>query len=166
MPQSERSMLTLLERLFEIPPSALDVVLSRSADNIAEATRCEKVDVFLHEPDSHCLVAIGTAHTELAQLQKSLGLDRLPIANGDPVAVVYETGVPYCTGAVQDDPTQPSGVVHGMGARSMLAVPIEVGAERRGVLALTTREPNAFGEDDVSLLRIVGAWVGNLVHRS
>gem|GEM_PF-4054320 len=81
MPQPDRRMLTLLERLFEIPPAALDVVLSRSADIITEPTPCEKVDVLLHELDSHCLVAIGTAHTELAQLQKSLGLDRLPIAN-------------------------------------------------------------------------------------
>ncbi len=64
-------MLTLLERLFEIPPAALDVVLSRSADIITEPTQCEKVDVLLHELDSHCLVAIGTAHTELAQLQKA-----------------------------------------------------------------------------------------------
>jgi signal transduction histidine kinase len=166
MPQHDRRMLTLLERLFEIPSSALDVVLSRGADFIAEATECEKVDVFLHELDSNCLVAVGTAHTEMAQVQKSLGLDRLPIANRDPMAVVFETGEPYCNGAIQDDPTQPRGVVEGMGARSMLAVPIEIGAERRGVLALTSRKLNAFAADDLSLLKIVGAWVSNLVHRA
>jgi len=57
-------------------------------------------------------------------------------------------------------------VIHSMGARSMVAVRIEIGGEPRGVLSLTTRQPNAFGEDDLSLLKLVGAWVSNLVHRS
>lgn len=46
----------------------------------------------LHDASSNTLVAVGTTHTELAQLQRSLGLDRLAIANGDPMAVVFETG--------------------------------------------------------------------------
>lgn len=166
MHHADRRMLTLLEGLFEIPPGALDVVLSRGADLIHEATGAEKVDVFLHEPDSHCLVAVGTARTQMAQVQKSLGLDRLPIANADPMAVVFETGSSYLNGAVQDDPTQPKGVIQSMGARSMVAVPMVIGGERRGVLSLCTRKPNAFGEDDLSLLKVIGAWVGNLVQRA
>lgn len=164
--RAEKRLLGLLERLFAIPPAALDVVLNRGADLIHEATGCEKVDVFLYEPPSNCLVAIGTAHTKLAQLQKSLGLDRLPVANGDPVAKVCETGAPYLCGAVETDPTQPRGVVEGMGARSMLAVAFDVGEKGRGVLSLMSRRADAFGEDDLSWLKITGAWIGNLVHRS
>jgi signal transduction histidine kinase len=166
MLQAERRLLNLLERLFEIPPASLDVVLNRGADLIQTATGCEKVDVFLLDPSTQCLVAIGTAHTELGRMQKSLGLDRLPLANGDPMAVVFQAGTPYLSGAVEDDPTQPKGVIEGLGARSMVAVPVEVGGERRGVLSLTSRQPKAFGDSDLSLLKIIGAWVGNLVHRS
>jgi two-component system OmpR family sensor kinase len=158
--------LSLLERLFEIAPTSLDQVLSRSADVIGQSLGAEKVDAFLHDASSNTLVAIGTSHSELAQLQRSLGLDRLAIANGDPTAVVFETGEPYLEGHVERDERHPRGVVEAMGVRSMLAVPLHVDGCLRGVLSLASRREKAFGSEDLSLMKVVSVWVGNLVHRS
>jgi K+-sensing histidine kinase KdpD len=166
MNNTETRMLPLLERLFEIAPMPVDLVLSKSADAISAAFGAEKVDAFLHEVPSNTLVAVGTTRTELAQLQKSLGLDRLPMANADPMAIVFQTGDTYLEGHVDRDERQPRGVIEAMGVRSMLAVPLDVGGVRRGVISLASRREKAFSSDDLKLLKIVGVWVGNLVHRS
>lgn len=159
-------LLALLGQLFEIAPAAVDAVLSRCADLIGAATGAEKVDAFLYDPASSSLVAVGTSHTELARLQRSLGLDRLPLANADPMAVVYETGEAYQHGHIDDDPRQPRGVIENLGVRSMLGLPLEVGGVRRGVISLASQRPNAFSPADLSLMRVVSVWVGGLVHRS
>ena len=166
VPSVENRLLQLLERLFALPPRQVDVVLSDCADLIAEVTGADKVDAFLHEPPTNSLVALGTSRSQVAQLQRSLGLNRLPIANGDPMAVVFTTGDPYHHGHIDRDPTQPRGVVEQLKVRSMLAVPIQVGDVRRGVLSLACREREQFNEQDLALLKVVAGWVGGLVHRS
>jgi signal transduction histidine kinase len=166
MLQHDQRLLALLERLFEIAPMPVDVVLSQCADLIGNVTAAEKVDAFLHDVDSNTLIAVGTAHTPLAQLQKSLGLDRLPIANGDPMSIVFQSGEPYLNGRCDQDPRQPRGVIDAMHIRSMLAVPIEVGGERRGVISLASPKNDAFSAGELSLMRIVAVWVASLMHRS
>ena len=49
MLESEHRLLTLLERLFAIAPTPVDVVLSQCADLIGSVTGSEKVDAFLHD---------------------------------------------------------------------------------------------------------------------
>lgn len=159
-------VLELLERLFALGPLPMDVVLSQSSDLIAQITRCEKVDTFLCDVGTRTLVAVGTSRTELGHLQKRLGLDRLPLANADPMSQVFETGEAYHNGHVEKDSRQPRGIVEGMGVRSMLAVAFEVDGERRGVISLASRRPNAFSDADLMLLKMVAVWIGNLVHRS
>jgi two-component system OmpR family sensor kinase len=162
----ERRILDLLERLFALAPAAVDVVLSQSADHIAQVFQCEKVDVFLCDDASHSLVAIGTSHTELAELQKSLGLDRLPLANADPMAQVFQAGEIYNNGHVEQDVRHPRGVIEQLCIRSMMAVPFEVGGVRRGVLSVASRRPEAFSDEDLSVMRMLAVWIGNLAHRA
>jgi two-component system, OmpR family, sensor kinase len=165
MSNTEHRLLPLLERLFEIAPTQLDLVLSDCADLIGEAVGAEKVDAFIYEAASNSLVALGTTRSELAQLQRSLGLNRLPLVNADPMARVFETGEIYHSGATDRDPSQPRGVIENMGVRSMLAVSLDVGGARRGVISLASKRPDAFGAQDVALMKIVSNWVGGLVHR-
>jgi len=166
MTHSERRVLELLERLMALGPAPLDVVLSQSADHIAQVMQCEKVDAFVLDAHTQSLVAIGTSRTEMAQRQKSLGLDRLPLANADPMAAVFETGEPYRHGRVEQDARQPRGVIEHLGVRSMLAVRFDVNGVRRGVLSLASRQVDAFSEADLSLLRMTAVWIGNLAHRA
>jgi two-component system, OmpR family, sensor kinase len=162
----ERRLLSILEPLFEIGPAALDVVLDRCADLVAEGIRSDKVDAFLYDAATASLVAIGTSHTPLAALQRQLGLNRLALANGDPMAKVFETGQCYRTGRAEEDPTHPPGVIEKLGVRSMVAAPIDVAGVRRGVLSLAATQNDAFTEDDLALVRIIAVWAGSLVHRS
>ncbi|HKP59498.1 MAG TPA: GAF domain-containing sensor histidine kinase [Polyangiales bacterium] len=162
----ERRVLDLLERLFALEPAPVDVVLSQSADHIADALQCEKVDVFLLDEATQTLVAVGTSRTELAQLQKSLGLHRLPLANMDPMAHVFEASEVYRHGHIDQDARQPRGIVEQMGVRSMVAVPFDVGGVRRGVLSSASRRPDAFSDEDLTLSRMVAAWIGSLAHRA
>jgi two-component system OmpR family sensor kinase len=166
MAEPQRQLLALLEELSAIAPASVDVVLTQSADRVSSAFRAEKVDAFLYEQASQSLVAIGTSQTELARLQKSVGLDRLALANADPMAKVFESGVPYHEGHIDQDPAQPRGVIEILKVRSMMAVTLRIGGSRRGVLSVASRRENAFTDDDLSLLKIVGIWVGSLVHRS
>ena len=163
---SERRLLSILEPLFELGPASIDVVLSQCADLIAAGLESEKVDAFLYEGASDSLVAIGTSHTPLAALQRRLGLNRLAIANGDPMSKVFRSGECYRTGHADQDSTQPRGVIDSLGVRSMAAAPIDVAGVRRGVLSLASPRTDAFSADDLALLRIVAVWVGSLVHRS
>ncbi|MCY1040739.1 hypothetical protein OV208_05335 [Corallococcus sp. bb12-1] len=94
---------------------------------IPELLRAEKVDVFLTEMSTQCLVVVGTSDTPMARLQKSLGLDRLQLANGGRAVQVYETGEPFMTGRQEEDPEELPGIKHRLGSRSSLTVPLPIG---------------------------------------
>jgi two-component system OmpR family sensor kinase len=163
---SDRRLLSVLERLLELGAMPVEGILTSCADLIADAIPCEKVDAFIYDTATSTLIAVGTSQTELARQQRALGLDRLPIANDDPVARVFVTGEPYHNGRTHQDPQQPRGVIEELGVRSMLAVPLEVEKVRRGILALASKTVDAFSTDDLSFLSIIARWIGGLVHRS
>ncbi|HTU62800.1 MAG TPA: GAF domain-containing protein, partial [Polyangiales bacterium] len=162
----EQRLLSILEQLFAIEPAMLDLVLGKCADLVASATACEKVDAFLYEPRAETLVAVGTSHTPLAALQRKVGLNRLAVANRDPMSSVFLTGECYLTGRADLDSSQPRGVIETLGVRSMAAAPIEVAGTRRGVLSLASPRLDAFDAEDLALVRIVAVWIGSLVHRA
>jgi signal transduction histidine kinase len=165
MEKTERQLLSALEELSAIAPAPLAVVLTQCADRVAAALSAEKVDAFLFDQSSQSLVAIGTSQTDMGRLQHRLGLNRLAMANGDPMCKVFETGAAYHVGRADKDPTQPRGIIESLEVRSMLAVPLRVEGATRGVLSVASRAHDAFTADDLSLLKIVSIWVGSLVQR-
>jgi hypothetical protein len=50
-------LLETLQRLLEFPAADLKVALSQACDAVAAAVNADKVDVFIHNPQSDCLVA-------------------------------------------------------------------------------------------------------------
>jgi DNA-binding CsgD family transcriptional regulator len=155
-----------LARLLGIASPELRPALDQASDLVAEALGADKVDVFLHEAASDSLVALGTSRTPMGRRQHALGLDRLPLANGGPVAAAYLSGEPYLNGRADLDPGQPRGVVEGLGVRSQMDVPLDVGGVRRGVLAAASAEPERWAERDLRFLAAVAGWVGMLTHRA
>jgi hypothetical protein len=86
-------LLRALQQLLALEVSDLEHALSAAAQQIADATRADKVDVFLHEPATAMLVAVGTNDSPMVRKQRALGLDRLPIASRDgAVSVDISTG--------------------------------------------------------------------------
>ena len=87
-----------LESLLALPAAELRPTLNTVSQVITQLLSADKVDVFLIEMGTQCLVAVGTSDTPMGRLQKALGLDRMPLANGGRAVQVYETDTPYITG--------------------------------------------------------------------
>ena len=161
-----RRLLATLERLMAIDATELTAVLNQAGQLIAEVLDAEKVDIFLHEPASNTLVALGTSDTPLAQFQRASGMDQLPVANRGRTVEVFQTGVAYFTGHADTDPDELIGIKEGLGVRSTIAVPLDVNGQRRGVMAVNATQPERFSQDDLRFLEAVSHWIGSLVHRS
>jgi signal transduction histidine kinase len=158
-------LLTTLERLLEVQPASLDVAMDHVATLVAQALDAEKVDAFLHDAASATLYAVGVSDTPLGHKQEATGLDRQPIANGGRMAQVFLTGEPHFNGDVQNDDKELIGIRGELGVRSQVAVPLQIGDVRRGVLAAQSTQADYFAERDLLFLRAVSRWVGNMVQR-
>jgi DNA-binding CsgD family transcriptional regulator len=163
---NSEQLLRTLEQLLAIRSPELRPALDEAAMPLLETVGAEKMDVFLYEAESATLVAVGTSDTPMARLQKKLGLDRLPLANGGRVAQTYETGAPYLNGSVERDEEELRGVREGLGVRSEVNVVIDVNGQRRGVLSAISSLPDKFTEHDLEFLKAVAGWVGIVAERA
>ncbi len=159
-------LLTLLDRLLRIEAVDLHAALAQVAEALAATLEAEKVDAFLLEPSTSSLVVAGTSDTPMARKQHATGLDRQPLANGGRLVAVFQAGVPYRTDSLDRDRTELPGVVQLLGIRSLLAVPLDVGEERRGLLVASSTTPAAFTEQDLRFLDVVAHWVGLVAYRA
>jgi signal transduction histidine kinase len=164
-PERRDRILQALEKLLEIPPTDSRSAMQQAAQHIIELTGADKADVFLLEPSTTTLVAVGTSDTPMGRKQKSLGLDRLPLTNGGRTVEVFQTGRTWSHSHEEEDPGELPGVKHALGVRSHLAVIIEVGGERRGVLDVVSSQPAFFSDADARFLETVARWMGSVVHR-
>lgn len=164
--QVDSKFAAFFERFLELPTGNVELALSGAADLVAEALGAEKVDAFVHDGARASLIAIGTSHQPLSVLQKQSGLDVVPLANGGRVADVFQTGKPYLCGDVQRDEHELRGVREVLQIQSQIAVVIEVGGRRHGVLSVTSREPARWAEPDVYFTESVARWVGIIAHRA
>jgi signal transduction histidine kinase len=164
--QTAAPLISTLEHLLSIEVSTLAGALNDAALYVAQSLRAEKVDAFLLETDSDTLVAVGVSDTPLGQRQRAIGMDRLPLANGGRMVEVFRSGASFIHGRADQDPVELRGIVEGLGVRSTIATPLEVGNLRRGVLAVTDTRPDFFNPDDLRFLEVVVRWVGMLGHRA
>lgn len=164
--QGQMKLLVTLQRLLEMQATEVKTALNQASQLLAEALNADKIDIFLYESASNSLVAIGTSQTPLSELQRSLGLDRLPVANDGRSVEVFQTGNFYHTGHADQDLQVLLGIREALGVRSMIAVPLDVDTNRRGVVSASTTRPEAFTSDDVRFLEAVSHWIGMVLHRA
>jgi two-component system, OmpR family, sensor kinase len=159
-------LLVTLERLLEIQPTGLKQAMNEVANLIADVFGTDKVDAFLHEPETDTLVAVGASNTPMGRQQHAIGLDRQQLANGGRAVEVFQTGQPYRDGRVDKDPEELIGVKRGLKVRSQIGVALDVAGTRRGVLTAQSAQPDFFSERDLRFLQAVGRWVGSMAHRA
>lgn len=159
-------LLHAAERIVAIQATDLRQALAEAADIVAEACGAEKVDVFLHDPASATLVALGASNTPLARRQVALGLDRQPIANGGRAVEAFRTGEAYQRGRVDQDEGEIPGIPGPLGIRSQITVAVDVAGVRRGVLGVSSTVPEAFGVEHMRLVRVLAHWIGLVIHRA
>jgi two-component system OmpR family sensor kinase len=162
----EARLLDMLERLAELPGLELRPALTSAADCVSRVLCCEKVDAFLLDEAHQTLRALGTSETPLGRRQQALGLDNLALANGGRIVDVFQSGTSYLEQHAENDPTELRGIVHDLGVRSTLSVPLDVNGVRRGVLTAASPTPEFFHPRDLKFLTIVARWVGVLAHRA
>ena len=155
-----------LVRLHAIVSPELRPALDQASNLVAAALDADKVDVFLHEAVSDSLVALGTSQTPMGRRQHELGLDRLPLANGGRSVLVYMTGEPCLQRRADEDPEELAGIVEGLGVRSGILTPLDVGQQRRGVVQVVSAVPDHFHARDLRFLGAVAGWIGMLTHRA
>ncbi|MDB5059366.1 MAG: Chemotaxis regulator - transmits chemoreceptor signals to flagelllar motor component CheY, partial [Chloroflexi bacterium] len=159
-------LLTTLEQLLALPATDMKSTMDRASDLIGQALGAEKLDVFLYDPTSESLVAMGTSDTPLGKKQHKLGLHRLPLANGGREVEVFQTGQPFFTSHAEADPQLSLGIKQGLGIKSMICVPLEVAGERRGVISADSTKAEHFTEADLRFIEAVSQWVGMVAHRA
>ena len=164
--QDNLALLYTLRRLLSIEAISVNDALDQASDQLAEVMSVDKIDVFLHDPGTRTLVALGTSTTPMGRQQHQIGMNRLPIVNGGREVEVFETGEPYHTGDAQHDPEMLVGTTEGLGVQSALIVPLDVAGTRRGVLVAESSRADGFSAQDLPFLETVARWVGIVVHRA
>jgi two-component system OmpR family sensor kinase len=159
-------LVTILDALQALPVDDSDSVLDAACQCLATAFGAAKVDAFLLNPASATLVARGTSDTPLGHRQHALGLHRLPLANGGRTVYVFQTGTSWRDGHVDRDTDELIGVREALGVRSTIAVPLNGGEARRGVLQITDTRSEFFTAEDLHHLEIVTNWVSLLAERA
>jgi two-component system, OmpR family, sensor kinase len=157
--------LATLERLLSIQATGLKSALEEVAQLLVETFAADKIDALIYDAAIDTLVALGTSDTPMGRRQRALGLDRVPVALGGCTVQVFRSGVPFRSGRVDQEPEELPALAEALGIRSEMLVPLVVAGERRGVLHVSSAEPDFFTEDDLRLLEAVARWVGEVAHR-
>lgn len=159
-------LLTTLEGLLAIQATEIRSALNQASQLITETLRADKTDVFLYESTTDTLVAAGTSNTPMGQRQIALGLNRLAVSNGGKTVEVFQTGEPYLSGHVDQDPDELLGIKDALGVRSAIVVPLDVDGVRRGAIQIDAGQPEQFTEEDLGFLEASAHWVSLVLHRA
>jgi two-component system, OmpR family, sensor kinase len=162
----ESRLFKALQEFMELPALEVDETFTQAAQRIAEALSCDKVDIFLFDESKQTLAAIGTSMTPMGRLQRKLGLDRLPLANGGSVVRVFKNGGSELQSDSQADPEELRGFLVELGVRSTLAVTFDVNGVRRGVLSTMSAKPDFFQPADQQFVHVMARCMGVLVQRA
>ena len=165
-PVSDERYLATLQRLLEIPATDLKSALTHAADALTDALGADKVDAFVFDASRDSLVALGTSTQPLSALEKRLGLDVLPLSNGGRVVGAYQSGQPFHCGNVQQDEGELRGIKEGLKVQSLVAVPLDAGERRRGVVLVSSLKPDFFSEADATFVSSAARWVGSVAERA
>jgi len=165
VPDCEAQLATL-ERLLAISAATLDTALVHACNEIAGPLGADKVDAFLYDPSRDTLVARGSSTQELSRLERSHGLDQLPLANGGRTVEVYRTGKSFVNGRTDEDTEELRGVRELLGVRSSIGVALEVAGRRKGVLMVSSTQRDRWTPGHLRFAEAVARWVGTLAHRA
>lgn len=163
---SSQRLLATLERLLEIPTGDLKTTMVQATDLVAETLAADKVDAFIYDSTRDSLAAICSSNQPLSALQRKLGLEVLPLANGGRVVWVYKTGKSFITGHLTADEEELRGVKEGLRIESKIGVPLEIGGTKRGMVMIAALKRDYFTDYDLRYAETVVRWVGVLAHRA
>jgi two-component system, OmpR family, sensor kinase len=158
--QEKDKLLVALQDLLSIDTVGVKSTLQQASNLLIEATGADKIDVFLVERSKEAIIAVGVSDTPMGVRQRQLGLDVLALNAGGREVEVFTTGVPYISGHVDLDLGVRPDFRFGLGARSMIIVPLNIEGRRGGIIQCVSARNEAFTEKDLHFLEAVAHWVG------
>jgi len=165
-PVGSDRLLSTLEQLLAVDTTELEPALQRSAQVVCDVLGADKVDVFVYDQAKESLVARGTSATPMGRRQHEIGMDRLPVAGRGRAVEVFTRGTSHQDGRVDEDDLELIGIREGLGVRSQVTVPLDVGGTRRGVLSAVSAKRDFFSDLDTGFLEAVSRWTGLIMHRA
>lgn len=138
--------------------------LRRVADAINAALSVDDTQLVLWDEKGSEIVCAGHSPGGRAAWASPSSLQPPPVDMGW-AAEILATGQPLlCDDVLLDARLKP--LSRGTGMRSLLAVPVQVRGERRGILRVATTQPASFGSEDLAFLTLIAAQVGLSVERT
>ena len=163
--ERQERLLTMLERLLELPMMAINATLNLAVYQAVRVLAADLVNIFFYDPANETLVASDASETPMRKRQQAIGMDRLPIANGGRVVEVFLSGISFLTGRADQDPTELMGVKVGLAVQSQIATVFKVRTQHRGVLLAASGTPDFFSTLDLRFLESFARWVGIVLGR-
>ena len=140
--------------------AGLDGLVPRLATALSRALGVSRVDLFLLDEKQERLVSCRPDAGSPAAGGRAVA--SLPLAADGPLVRVLKSGQPLvCNDAERD--AEVCGLFADRGVKSLLAVPVLVGGQTRGVLSTAHDKPSTFTQDDLAFVSIVAARVGSLI---
>src|SRR5918911_2309167 len=154
----------VLLALAALPVQDVGAYLQAMAETITRALSVDTTGALIVDAAGDALIALGL-DLGTSAAEHGSGTDRLPLSESSPLVDVYLSGTPYLAADVRDDPALPRAFASA-GIRALLAVPLAVRGERRGILYVASHQPGSFTHEDQALLSVVAARVGLLVENA
>lgn len=164
--QQREQLLATLTQLLALPATTVRGAVIAACNCVAAVLDADKVDGFMHDPGRDSLVAVGTNDSPMARLQRSIGLDVVPVVQGGRAAQIFATGEPYLCNDVQADMQELQGIREALGVQSTVAAPLTIRGKRRGALMVSSARAGKFSPADLKFLVAVSHWVGVVIHRA
>jgi diguanylate cyclase (GGDEF)-like protein len=160
--QEERRALRVLLQLTDFLSGGrpLQDRLQAITDAAVALLPCDHASIRLFDPSRTTLLA-------RARSGKGAGTRSLVLTRGQGIAGwVVEHRLAACVPDTRADPRFVVAVGQGFSVRSMVAEPLLAATGPLGVLGASSPEPNAFGEDDVVLARILASCSVGAIERA
>ena len=159
-------LLTTLEQLLAIEAIDVRTALNQASQLVNDTLGADKSEVFLYESPVDSLISRGISDTPMARKQIALGLDHLAVSNGGKTVRVFQTGVSFRSGQLDQDPDELPGVTQALGVQSVLVTALDVNGTRRGAVQIDSAQPERFSQEDLPFLEAVTQWIGLVLHRT
>ncbi len=139
--------------LAQVDPTApLQTVFDAASALIVEAVGAAALDIFLYDASSESLIAVRAPRSPMARLERTIGVDRLPLPDGGLAVRVFQDGRSVRTGQRDTEPDERQDIAVALESRSGVLSRMQVGTQAVGVLDAHAVSPNRFTAADQEFL--------------
>jgi DNA-binding CsgD family transcriptional regulator len=159
-----RNRYAALRALVHVDPIApLQTMFDTASAIVVEAIGADALDTLLYDAPSESLIAVRAPRSQMARLERTIGVDRLPLRDGGLAVRVFQDGSSFRTGHRDTEPDERLDIAIALESRSGVLSRIQVGNEVFGVLDAHALSSNRFTAADQDILEAAARVVAKSV---